>query len=526
MPRTFTQDLCTAFALTILAVSRCLAAPGALDSTFGGTGIVITDLGDYFDKAYAVALQSNGKIVVAGSTFVGGTAAAVVRFNSNGTLDTSFNGTGKSFTKVSGFTEVHSVVIQSDGQIVVGGKAGSAFAVARFDTNGTLDGSFGINGVMTTPFPGGLSPSCHGLALQSDGKIVLAGRFSSGVTGIQVVRYDSSGFLDSSFGNAGVLATGIVTSAFSIAIQPDGKILLTGGESNGTNFDIVLARYNANGTPDTSLNGTGKVRTDVSGDDTGFDVALQPDGKIVVGGWAGANFSVSPPRGEFAVVRYNTNGSLDSTFNGTGKATVDFGSFDTDPGFAIAIQPNGKIVVVGVNDYGASNGQLAFARFTETGQLDATFATLGKGTVDFGGWSHSDGFDTVLQPDGNIIIAGTVPSPINGFDVGVVRLEGDPPAPEIGVEQPAGTWLVDGSSSVDFGTVASGSNVSKTFTIKNIGNLGMTGIGVSIDGADAAEFSVTTTPAATLPAFTGKTLHGKIRSHCCGRKDGGAAHRE
>ncbi|MFT6765834.1 MAG: putative delta-60 repeat protein [Alteromonas naphthalenivorans] len=205
---------------------------------------------------------------------------------------------------------------------------------------GTLDGSFGGgDGKVTTNINGG--DIAYGVAIQSDGKIVVVGESNSS---FGVARYNTDGSLDTSFDTDGFLTTnfGSVDAAYGVAIQSDGKIVVSGNSGN----DFAVARYNTDGSLDTTFDTDGKLTTDIgsSSTDVAYGVAIQADGKIVVVGDNGS---------DFAVVRYNTDGSLDTTFDTDGKLTTDIGTATADTARAVTIQTDGKIVVVGrsANDF-------------------------------------------------------------------------------------------------------------------------------------------------------------------------------
>ena len=345
-----------------------LTTEGNFDPTFGTGGIVTTDFGGDDDIGNAVAIQKDGKIVVAGRTIDGGSDFAVARYNSDGSLDVSFGTGGKVTTNFGVLTDDigNAIVIQKDGKIVVAGESNSNFAVARYNTDGSLDSTFNpigvLPGTVTTNFDGG-SDIGNAVALQKDGKIVVAGRSEAGgFSDFAVARYNTDGSLDVTFNPTGSLP-GTVTTNFdgtfdagnAVALQKDGKIVVA-GRSNADGTDFAVARYNTDGSLDASFGTGGKVTTDFSaGTDVGNAVAIQKDGKIVVAGQA---FTGST---DFAVARYNTDGSLDSTFNPIGvlpgTVTTNFGGFDT--GNAVALQKDGKIVVVG----NAESAELGVARY-------------------------------------------------------------------------------------------------------------------------------------------------------------------
>jgi uncharacterized delta-60 repeat protein len=350
--------------LFIVSISSQLTwaaeASGQLDPRFGVRGKVLTDFsGGSIDVARALAIQSDGKMVAAGFSGTSGTPYdfALARYNSRGRFDREFGLRGKVITDFSSFTdEAYAVAIQSDGKIVAAGYSNASgrttdFALARYNPDGTLDTTFNATGKVLTDF-GVRTDIAQALAIQSDGKIVVAG--SSG-SDFALARYNPDGTLDTTFNATGKVLTdfsgsGSYDIAHALAIQSDGKIVAAGDSfrADGT-FDFALARYNPDGTLDTTFNATGKVLTDFGGSGSGdyaSDVAIQSDGKIVVAGYSGT--SATPY--DFALARYNPDGTLDATFNATGKVLTDFsGSGSIEFANALAIQSDGKIVAAGAS---------------------------------------------------------------------------------------------------------------------------------------------------------------------------------
>ncbi|MBK9214436.1 MAG: PD40 domain-containing protein [Chloracidobacterium sp.] len=318
-------------------------ATGSLDPSFGDRGIVITSLGDSHDGARAVAIQPDGKIVVAG--YSSGSGSAVVRYNPDGSLDTSFNGTGIIRASAGGAA----VAIQADGKIVTAGSSGGGFAILRYNTNGTPDLSLNGTGMVTTPI-GNVSSGATSLKIQSDGKIVAAGSSRDDVTGnsFAVVRYTTSGHLDTTFNGTGKATTSFGDAyggASDLAFQWDGKIVIVGSTgAPGTGYDFAFIRYDSDGSLDATFGGTGKFTIPVGpSSDSAHSVAIQGDGSILA---AGSSFSSggSIPS-SFAVVRLKPNGALDTTFNGTG--IVRNPTCCQAYASAMAVQSDGKIVVAG-----------------------------------------------------------------------------------------------------------------------------------------------------------------------------------
>ena len=339
-----------------------------------GTGKVLTDIGiASTDEAYSVTVQTDGKIVVAG---LSDGNFALVRYNANGSLDTSFNTTGKVVTDLGINTTDggYAVKAQADGKLVVAGMSAGDFAVVRYNANGSLDTTFNGTGKVLTDLGNKTNDGGYALSLQADGKLVVAGFTQTGEfnNNFAVVRYNTNGSLDTSFNSTGKVVTDIGSNtiddkAHSVIVQPDGKMVVAGA-SGDRNF--TLARYNTNGSLDTSFNSTGKVVTDLGRWDYGYSVTLQADGKIIVAGYC-AN---TTDNYDFAVVRYNSNGTLDTSFNGTGKVVTDIGSATKDLGQSVTVQADGKIVVAGYSNSGGSSN-FTLVRYNADGSLDTTLGS-------------------------------------------------------------------------------------------------------------------------------------------------------
>nr|MDZ8046441.1 DUF4347 domain-containing protein [Nostoc sp. DedQUE02] len=335
-----------AFGQEVIAAYTSVLSVVLLDTSFDGDGKVTTDIGSgTSDIGRSIALQADGKIIVAG---VSNNNFAVVRYNSNGTLDTDFNITGKVTTDIgtNSTDNVYSVTVQTDGKIIVAGVSNNNFALVRYDSNGSFDNSFGTNGIVTTDIGSNTTDTAYSVSVQTDGKILVAG--SSG-SNFALVRYNSDGSLDTDFNITGKVTTdfGSTDIAYSVTVQADDKIILAGKRGN----DFALARYNSNGSLDTSFGSGGKVITDIGTNttDVAYSVSVQADGKILVAGSSNSNF---------ALVRYNSNGSLDADFNTTGKITTDIGTNSADNAYALTQQADGRIILAG----GSSNN-FAVARY-------------------------------------------------------------------------------------------------------------------------------------------------------------------
>jgi uncharacterized delta-60 repeat protein len=413
------------------------AADGGLDPTFGQQGRVKTDFHQSNDLAYGMALQPDGKMVVAGISFIGISAAggdfAVARYNADGTLDSSFGIGGKVTTDFGLTDQASSVVVQPDGKIIVAGgtypsfpAGGGQFALARYNSDGSLDTSFGVGGLVRTSF-GSSGCFASALVLQRDGKIIAGGTKYIDLqtnSDFGLVRYNSDGSLDSSFGNGGEVSTefdGLLDNMSAVLVQPNGKLIAVGAASSSiTSFDFALVRYLSNGTIDTTFGSAGKVRTDFGGSniDMAFAAALQPDGKIVA---AGTNTDATGSKVTFAIARYNSNGTLDPTFDSTGRASVDFGSFG-QAAEEVLLQSDGKIVTVGFpSGSEGSDSDFLLARLNANGSLDRSFGVGGKVRTSFGNL-NGGASAAVLQGDGKIVAAGfQATSTQKGVDIAMAR---------------------------------------------------------------------------------------------------------
>lgn len=390
--------------------SASTPAAGSLDVTFGSGGKVTTFIGtQYSDFAYAVALQSDGKIIAVGYTFNGSNNDfALARYTANGGLDGNFGIGGKVITPIGSSHDVAvAVALQGDGKIVVAGSVYNGsnydFGIARYNVDGTLDTSFDSDGKVTTAIGPG-DDYATAVVVQPDGKILVSGYASNGSTvGFAVVRYNTDGSLDSGFGSNGKVTTSIGTGnsiAKSMALQSDGKIVVAGYNYNGTDEDFALVRYNSTGSIDTGFGTNGKVTTAIGTvDDEINSIVIQSDGKIVVAG-----YSYNGSDNDFAVARYNSNGSLDSSFGTNGAVMTPIGTAD-DAATGVALDPAGKIVAAGYYFDGGNTYHFAVARYNVNGSIDSSFGTNGIVTTAFG--TQKDFiYGLLLQPDRKIVAAG------------------------------------------------------------------------------------------------------------------------
>jgi uncharacterized delta-60 repeat protein len=399
-----------------------------LDSNFGAGGKVTTDLGSS-DGAQKIVIQPDGKTIAAG--YSNGNFA-ITRYNTNGTLDTTFGSGGKVITDFGSYESANSLALQSDGRIIVVGSSNGDFAVARYFSNGVLDATFGSGGKVVTDLGG--YETASDVAIQTDGKIVVAGWSNSDFA---LARYNADGSLDSGFGTGGKVVTDLGTmqdNAYALALQSDGKIVVTGWTYP---YDFAIVRYNTNGSLDTSFGTNGKTVVDLGSDvDFAESVAIQPDGKILIGG-------TFFDGGGFGIIRLNSNGTLDTNFGANGKVITSFGGDDS--GYSLILLPDGKFLEVGNTSTSSTGYDFSIARYNSNGSLDTTFDNDGKLSINFNGTSNDFAHSVAVQPDGSIVIAGTS----NG-DFAIARLAAVSTLP-VQVNDVAPTVSIYGVSSVNEG---------------------------------------------------------------------------
>ncbi len=412
--------------LLLVNITFALSQSGTLDTSFSEDGIAIQDLGtNSFDLVYGSALQKDGKIVVVGAS--AGNFIAI-RYLPEGNPDSTFGNSGIVIADYNGLDDrCHAVTIQPDGKIILAGETRIAgqqdFAVLRLQPDGRPDSSFGVNGWATTDLGTTYEfPNC--VTLQRDGRILTAGRKENGFhSDFAMVRYQTNGQLDTLFGEHGIVTTNLreEDEAFSIAVQPDNLIVLAGFASISAMGDFAVVRYNPDGTPDKLFGDGGKVLTDMDGvgaSDFIRSMVLMPNGKILVAGNANNNnIDFSSDAG---MARYDKHGDLDPTFGIGGKYIIPFGS-KTDIN-SVALQADGKILLGGNSDVMGDNRWL-LARFLPDAGLDTTFGDMGIITTDFP--DTREFVDNVLvQTDGRIILAGTEGTSTN-LDFAVARYIAD-----------------------------------------------------------------------------------------------------
>jgi uncharacterized delta-60 repeat protein len=383
-----------------------MANPGDLDTSFSGDGKRVIGFGGT-DAARAVVVASQSRILVAGR---GGPTPSfcVARLRSDGALDTTFGSAGKVRIDVGGdtFRGATGIALQTDGKIVVAGQSNSRVVVARLRPNGLLDKTFSADGKLTFNWGAGflVAIGVAGVIALPTGKLLVGGYSGPETGNMQAARLNANGSLDTSFGTGGIATADFGGDEFANAMarQANGRILLAGRSQPTFTSDpptAVVARLRANGALDPDFGGDGRVSL---GAGNLVAVLVQEDRKILVAG------QPSEGGGSHRVTRLNTNGSIDTGFGSAGTATIDIGVSDA------ALQADGRIVVVA----SASDG-FGVARLNPDGSRDTTFGNAGNATVEFGATGLA--FATALQPNGRIVVAG---QQTDGDNFAVARLLG------------------------------------------------------------------------------------------------------
>ena len=391
--------------LALLVLPPSAYGAGELDSSFGGDGQVTTNFTRRADDAVGVAIQSDQRIITVGGVNLGADGRfGLARYDTNGALDRSFGGDGKVTTNFSpGYDAALDVALQADGKIVAAGYAsgaGGRIALARYNADGSIDKSFGGDGRVTTNVSAGFEVG-YGVVVQVDQRIVVAGRIGGFGGRLAVARYYADGSLDDTFSRNGIARIDFTRGddrADHVAVQADGKLVAAGTANyfrRSARFAVV--RLDTNGRLDSSFGSDGKVTTNFTDSfDGAFAVAIQEgDQKIVAAGQAGSAMGIA---------RYDIDGALDSTFGASGMATTNFTS-GLDYADDVAIEPSGKIVALGSANFFGDDSRFALTRYTTNGDLDAIFHDDGKVTTNFT-QGRDQAYGLALQADGNIVAAG------------------------------------------------------------------------------------------------------------------------
>jgi uncharacterized delta-60 repeat protein len=400
-----------AFILLILYAEQAVAQNGTLDPFFGNGGKVVTRVGDSISVANAVVLQGDGKIVTAGYSFLSGKSAfTIARYNTDGALDSTYGNGGIAHTLIGDESKATTVALQPDRKIVAGGYyyddslSNQYFTVARYNTNGTIDSTFGNNGIATAYFPATIA-QIRKLVVMPGGRIITAGYKNQGFQNTPVfAQFLSSGTLDTAFGNRGLMELNMTISSGSslwvndMVLTPAGKILAT-IEAQGFTPDFLTVRLWPNGRIDSTFGNNGKVETDlnnISGD-LSTTIAQLPDSSFIVAGYALKN-SYYP----IAIVKYHANGTVDSTFGTNGRVLLEILNDAAMP-TNVLLMPGGSFLVTGYSY--ASTRDFFISKFSAAGKIDSSFGNNGIASIDFLGYGD-ESYHSVMQPDGKIVLVG------------------------------------------------------------------------------------------------------------------------
>jgi uncharacterized delta-60 repeat protein len=421
-----TYTLVLAAALLVACAVAAAAAPGQLDPSFGAGGTVVTEFPSSYSGARAVAIQADARILAAGFAHTNDSIIsdfALTRYDASGALDPTFGTGGRVRTDFGGrFDEALAVAAQPDGRVVVAGSSsdasGSDMAVARYTSDGTLDTSFDGDGMALVDF--GDEASARAVALQPDGKVLLAGWVSQPVGGgccvadFAVARLTSAGALDTSFDGDGLVVTDFLPgadnghdAAQAVLVEADGRIVAAGaGVAGGTSVDFAVARYLPDGSLDPTFSNDGLVSTDFVGYfDEIRDLAVDTGGRLVAGGQSCEFPGNADEVCDFGLARYTATGGLDRRFGRQGRVRTDLGG-DVGEGIrGVVVQADGRIVAAG-DTSGQGGADVGLTRYRSDGHLDRSFGVNGvvitpvsPSTDEVGGLA--------LQADGRLLVAGT-----------------------------------------------------------------------------------------------------------------------
>ena len=402
--------------LLLISINLC-AQDGVLDQTFGNNGIASTDIDNLYDVCSDMKIQPDGKIIVVGHTSSGSTAnkeSIIIRYNADGSLDTTFGTDGIIIAAFSTqYDTLNAVEVQADGSIVVGGYTQNDFLLARFTPNGQLDSTFGTNGVVLTNYYMSIVSSSEDgincIALQDDGKILVGGfanYFSS--SPYAIARYNTDGTLDNTFGTDGKtllnhnfnLSSG-EKEIFDIIITTEGQFYAVGKAEQSHNsayFDQMIAKFNSDGSLDTSFTVNGVRHFSLNFDSLFKEIKFQNDGKMVIVGNRGVAMTI---------VRLTENGVLDTTFNEDGRHTPAFPTLGGVAGFAesVSIQPDGNILMSGTVNGTGGEPTSVVVRYLPNGEFDPTFSDDGIFNIFVADAYQGGGF-SAFQPNGMLVVGG------------------------------------------------------------------------------------------------------------------------
>ncbi|EFL88256.1 tandem-95 repeat protein, partial [Ahrensia sp. R2A130] len=511
-------------------VSVSISAINSAPTFVASDGTATYDSTPNNDVPRTVSLNGDGTFYTAGSSF--GTITVgdffLTKHDADSTLDPSFGTGGIVVTDAAGGRDVMlDSVVQPDGKIVLMGyeQASRDILMVRYNVDGTLDGSFGTGGIVREAYAGS-SPWLRDLELQADGKLVIGGETEVGGGGdvFTLIRFNGDGSLDTGFGSSGFATTDLGfdgQTVSSVEQLPDGKLLAIGYNFDSGGFAPVLLKYNTNGSLDTSFGASGSVVTPNGGDiwllRTGI---VQSDGKIV-----GVGVSGSGAASDILVIRYNADGTLDTGFGGTGIVETPVGP-SAEQAYAVTEQSDGKLIVAG-SALNGSNSDFVIVRYNLDGSLDTSFGTAGIFTYDLGGSDTVN--DILVQPDGKILVVGYTNSDdaklirLNGdgtldtdFGSPVTTLDGFSAFTEgaaavvldntVNISDPELDALNGGAGDYDGATVTllrnAGANADDVLGFQNGSNIALVGGNLVKNGQVIATFDTITTAGELTITFT------------------------
>lgn len=414
------------------------AQAGALDMSFSGDGIVTVDVGGN-DVLQAITLDEDQNIYAAGYAVVGAGPykdICVAKFTPDGVLDPVFGGDGIVTTDLgANFDDLaYAIAMQPDGKIVVAGSSydgtGNKMCILRYRADGSLDPAFSSDGKLIIDF-GGPDDAARGIIIMNDGSIYVGGYRMEEVTATMfrrnfaAVRVTTTGEFDAAFGGDGKVATLFSedrhASGFSMGVQSDGKVIMAGYSYVGTsaNYQYALVRYNTDGSLDNTFDGDGMVLVP-TGTSLGeaYGIQIQIDNKIVIAGKAYEGFDT-----DFSLIRFNENGSLDNTFGTGGVTQITYGTGEEESFTSLAMEWDGGIVAAGYKGNGTDR-ETVIMRFLSNGTLDPAFGTGGKVNSNFSP-EADQGYAVIVQPDGKFLVAGFSDGGVDN-DLAVMRYLSDP----------------------------------------------------------------------------------------------------
>lgn len=393
------------------------AQSGTLDLSFNTTGLLLHSLDTFGDKIEALAIQPDQKILFGGSHRTSYTASDFILSRSlpNGHLDSSFGINGSVFTYLEGRSEGHALALQNDGRIILGGSSQWYINLARYTNQGVLDTTFGTGGTVITDVIGYYSETCESIVIQSDGKILIAGYGKHNANDrpyVLLLRYYPNGNPDSSFGNNGVVIGG-EGIAEAVALQSDGRIVLAGSYD----FKMALWRFHPDGSVDTIFGSNGTVYTTLGTSCAANALKLLPNNKMLIAGYA----YIDSTKSDFALLQYENNGLLDNNFGNGGVVTTSIGN-KSAIAYGLDVQSNGYIVLGGRAMHTTPFHHFTLTRYDSLGQIDNSFGNNGIAFTPIGS-GYSMGCALKIQSDEKIVLGGyTFTGP--GTQMALARYDG------------------------------------------------------------------------------------------------------